>query len=222
MGLNTVERELIAGILREHFPAIRSAQLKEAIESNGSIVEVPIGATMMEMGSVIKSIPMLISGSIKILREDDEGNEILIYYLQGGETCAMSLTCCMANETSKIKAVATEDVKMIRVPVRFMEEWMAYPDWRNFVMGTYRQRFEELLDSFDSIAFNKMDERLIEFLKTRSQLNNSDTVEMSHQEIATDLHTSREVVSRLLKSMEKRGMIELGRNKVKVLDFSLA
>lgn len=217
-----VEQELIAGILREHFPIIRSTQLKESIVSNGSIVEVPSGATMMEMGSVIKSIPMLISGSIKILREDDEGNEILIYYLQGGETCAMSLTCCMANETSKIKAVATEDVKMIRVPVRFMEEWMAYADWRNFVMGTYRQRFEELLDSFDSIAFNKMDERLIEFLKTRSQLKNSDTVEMSHQEIATDLHTSREVVSRLLKSMEKRGMIELGRNKVKVLDFSLA
>lgn len=217
-----MEQDRIREVLNTRFPAIRTLELKDAIVEHGSLIEVSSGAPMMEIGSVIKSILMLISGSVKILREDDDGNEILIYYLQTGETCAMSLTCCMANETSKIKAVATEDVQMIRIPVRFMEEWMAFPDWRNFVMGTYRQRFEELLNSFDSVAFSKMDERLIEFLKTRGELKNTDTIEMSHQEIATDLHTSREVVSRLLKQMEKRGMIELGRNKVKILDLMLS
>jgi CRP/FNR family transcriptional regulator, anaerobic regulatory protein len=221
MGTDTLEQERIGAILSTNFPIIRSPELRDSVKLNGSIMEVPGGAVLMEIGSVIKTIPMLINGSIKILREDQDGNEILIYYLQAGETCAMSLTCCMANETSKIKAIATEDVQMIRIPVRFMEEWMAFPDWRNFVMGTYRQRFEELLNSFDSIAFHKMDERLIDFLKTRGEVKKTDTVEMSHQEIATDLHTSREVVSRLLKQMEKRGMIELGRNKVKLVDLSL-
>ena len=214
-----MEQERIAEVLAASFPGIRSAELKRSIMENGTLIEVPEGTLMMEMGSVIKSIPMLISGSIKIMREDDDGNEILIYYLQTGETCAMSLTCCMANETSKIKAVVASDVQMIRIPVRFMEDWMAYPDWRNFVMGTYRQRFEELLNSFDSVAFNNMDQRLIEFLKTKGELRNSDTVNMSHQEIATDLHTSREVISRLLKQMEKRGMISLGRNEVKLLNI---
>lgn len=219
MGVQEIEQEKIAEVLANSFPGIRSLELKRSIMENGTLIDVPEGTLMMEVGSVIKSIPMLISGSIKIMREDDDGNEILIYYLQAGETCAMSLTCCMANETSKIKAVVVSDVQMIRIPVRFMEDWMAYPDWRNFVMGTYRQRFEELLNSFDSVAFNNMDQRLIEFLKTKGELRNSDSINMSHQEIATDLHTSREVVSRLLKQMEKRGMIRLGRNQVVLLNL---
>ena len=215
-----IQKEELKRILLEYLPQISSADLRESISVNGRLIEVEEGETLMEVGSIIRSVPILLEGSIKVLREDEDGNEILLYYLNSGETCAVSLTCCMTNETSMIRAVTNEAVRMIQIPIKFMEEWMKYPDWRQFVMGTYRARFEELLNTMDSIAFHRMDERLVAYLSKKGDMSNLRELSISHQDIATDLHTSREVISRLLKSMEKKGMIELGRNRIRLVDLN--
>lgn len=171
----------------------------------------------MELGSLIRHVPMMMSGTVKVMRQDAEGNELLLYYLDAGDTCAMSLTCCMADGHSEIRAVVFEDATMIMVPSRYMDDWMSFRDWRSFVMNTYRKRFEEMLALIDSVAFLRMDERIAKYLGDRRAITNSDELHLAHQDIATDLNTSREVVSRLLKQMERHGMIELRRNSIKLL-----
>ena len=216
-----IQKEELEKILLEHLPQISSAELRDAISTQGKLIELEAGEILMDVGSVIRSVPILLDGSIKVMREDDDGNEILLYYLDEGETCAVSLTCCMTNEMSSIRAVTNEDVRMIQIPVRFMEEWMKFADWRQFVMNTYRARFEELLNTMDSIAFHRMDERLTAYLTKKQDMADGSEINISHQDIATDLHTSREVISRLLKSMEKKGMIELGRNRIRIIELNL-
>ena len=172
----------------------------------------------MDIGTKITTIPMIASGSVKVLREDDEGHELLLYYLNAGETCAMSLTCCMAFKRSEIRAIAQEKVTMLAIPIDYMDEWMKFRDWRSFVMNTYRMRFEELLEALDSIAFLKMDERLIKYLKEKADTMNTNELLMSHHDIAVDLNSSREVISRILKQMERAGKVKLGRNKIELLN----
>lgn len=209
--------ETIEQLLSDHFPTILDTDLVEGIKEHGTYCEVEEGDLLMDIGSKINTIPMIISGSVKVMREDEEGNELMLYYLRGGETCAMSLTCCMAYKRSEIRAVAQEPVKMITIPVEYMDEWMKFRDWRSFVMNTYRLRFEELLEALDSIAFLRMDERLLKYLNEKSNTIGSQQIQMSHQEIAVDLNSSREVISRILKQMEKKGEVKLGRNKIQLL-----
>jgi CRP/FNR family transcriptional regulator len=204
----------IDDILAKHFPKIQDTELLNGIKTNGKIVTIEEGDYMIDIGSPIKSIPMVVSGTVKVMREDGDGNELLLYYLKAGETCAMSLTCCMEGRKSEIRAVAAENVSMIALPVQFMDEWMQYRDWRAFVMNTYARRFEELLETIDSIAFQRMDERIEHYLQTLAHDSGSSLLTVSHQEIAQDLNTSREVISRLLKQMEKRGKLKLGRGKI--------
>ncbi len=201
-------------ILEQHFPTILDTDLVNGIKEHAVYREVEEGDLLMDIGSVIETVPMIISGSVKVMREDEEGRELLLYYLRSGETCAMSLTCCMAFKRSEIRAVAQEKVTMLAIPVAFMDEWMRFRDWRSFVMNTYRMRFEELLEALDSIAFLKMDERLLKYLHEKSNALNTDEIPMSHQEIAVDLNSSREVISRILKQMERKGLVKLGRNKI--------
>ena len=204
----------IDDILAKQFPKIQDTELLNGIKTNGKIVTIEEGDYMIDIGSPIKSIPMVVSGTVKVMREDGDGNELLLYYLKAGETCAMSLTCCMEGRKSEIRAVAAENVSMIALPVQFMDEWMQYRDWRAFVMNTYARRFEELLETIDSIAFQRMDERIEHYLQTLAHDSGSSLLTVSHQEIAQDLNTSREVISRLLKQMEKRGKLKLGRGKI--------
>ena len=189
----------------------------EGIKEHATYVEVEEDDLLMDIGSKINTIPMIISGSVKVMRENEEGHELLLYYLQPGETCAMSLTCCMAFKRSEIRAVAQEKVTMLIIPVEFMDEWMKFRDWRSFVMNTYRMRFEELLDAVDSIAFHRMDERLLKYLSDNSNSLNASEIHMSHQEIAVDLNSSREVISRILKQIERNGLVKLGRNRIQLL-----
>ena len=207
----------IPEILSAHFPQILDTELVKGIITHGKLMTIPEGEYMMDIGSPIRSIPMIVSGTVKVMREDDEGRELLLYYLKGGETCAMSLTCCMDGRKSEIRAEALEDVTIISLPVQFMDEWMAYRDWRAFVMRTYARRFEELLETIDNIAFRRMDERLEDYLRNKVESTGAKMLHVSHQEIATDLNTSREVVSRLLKQMEHSGMVKLGRNRIEVV-----
>ncbi|MBI1285948.1 MAG: helix-turn-helix domain-containing protein [Flavobacteriales bacterium] len=207
----------IEQILSKHFPTLLDTDLIEGIKEHAIYREVDEGDLLMDIGGVIHNVPMIISGSVKVMREDEEGRELLLYYLRSGETCAMSLTCCMAFKRSEIRAVAQEKVTMLAIPVEYMDEWMRFRDWRSFVMNTYRLRFEELLEALDSIAFLKMDERLLKYLHEKSNAMNTDEILMSHQEIAVDLNSSREVISRILKQMERKGLVKLGRNKIWLL-----
>jgi len=206
------------GVVKKLFPLLSSAELLKEIERNGIYKEVKAGETVMDFGQFIKSVPLIISGLVKVMRNDEEGRELFLYYLYPGETCAMSLTCCMANQRSEIKATAEEDTTFVAIPIQFLDKWMTeYPDWKNLVMQTYSSRFRDLLNTIDNIAFRNMDERLEEYLFAKSKAAQSNTLNTTHQEIASELGTSREVISRLLKQMEKKGKIQLGRNKIDVI-----
>lgn len=195
-------------------------ELIEEINQVGTFKEVPEGYKLIEIGEYIKSMPLLISGAIKVLREDDEGDELLLYFLERGDTCAMTLSCCLGQTKSEIRAVAELDTKLVMIPIRKMEEWTGkYRSWRNFVFESYHNRLMEMLEAIDSIAFLKMDERLLKYLKDKVNITNDHVVKTTHQEIAYELHTSRVVVSRLLKNLEKTGKIKLNRNNIEVINL---
>lgn len=194
--------------------------LLEEISRVGTFKEVPEGFKLMEIGQYIKSMPLLLSGAIKILRDDNDGDELLLYFLERGETCAMTLSCCLGETKSEIRAIAETDAKLIMIPIEKMEAWTTkYKSWRDFVFASYHGRLMEMLDTIDSIAFMKMDERLIKYLRDKAKVNNGDIIQNTHQEIAYELHTSRVVVSRLLKALENKGKIELHRNSILLKDI---
>ncbi len=200
-------------------PIFEDALLNE-IDHVATYKEIPEGFKLMEIGNYIKSMPLLVSGVVKILREDENGDELLLYFLEHGDTCAMTLSCCVGHKKSEIRAVAETDAKLIMVPVEKMEEWMAkYPGWRNFILESYHNRLNEMMETVDSIAFLRMDERLLKYLKDKARVTGSATINGTHQEIAYELHTSRVVVSRLLKKLENMGKLELHRYYLKLLDL---
>ncbi|TRX55937.1 Crp/Fnr family transcriptional regulator [Fulvivirga sp. M361] len=206
---------LTSELLRDNFPELSEPGLIRDIEVNGKVFYLEAGDRLMEYGDNIRSMPLLLEGSVSVLRRDDQDNEIFLYYLQAGETCAMSLTCCMADKKSEIRAIAEENSAMILLPVHFIDEWIVkHPSWKAFVMDTYRKRFEELLHVVDSVAFQKMDERLWQYLIDKSTARNSHTLEITHQKIADELNSTREVISRLLKQLEKEERLILGRNRI--------
>ena len=154
---------------------------------------------------------------VKIYREDDEGNDFFIYYLEPGQACALSMVCASRQQTSEIMAVAIKDTEVLTVPFELIETWMKkYTSWNNFVLSCYRQRFEELLVTLDHVAFRNMDERLEFYLKRQAE-KMSNQLKLTHQQIATDLNSSREVISRLLKNMEKNKRVVLHRSSIQYI-----
>lgn len=210
----------IKDTIRLKFPMLFEPALLEEMERYCTTKSIEAGNNFIEIGDDVVAMPLLTQGVIKVVREDNEGNELLLYYLNGGDTCASTLSCCMERAKSEVRATVIENVTAIMVPINCMDDWMKkYAGWRSFIMQSYRLRFEELLQTIDSIAFKKMDERLIEYLIHLSEERNTTTLLGTHQEIADDLHTSREVVSRLLKQLEKLGKINLSRNKIEIVDL---
>jgi len=206
--------------LKESYGQIFEPELIDEIAEVGIFKEVPEGYKLMDIGQYIRSMPLLISGAIKVMREDKDSDELLLYYLEKGDTCSMTLTCCMGDAISEIRAIAEMDTTLIMVPIQKMDEWTAkYKSWRNFVFDSYHHRLNELLHTLDSIAFDKMDIRLISYLKEKARINKEDIIHNTHQEIAYDLHSSRVVISRLLKKLEQMGKIALHRNYIKILDL---
>jgi len=168
---------------------------------------------LIREGQFFSSFPLVIKGLIRVSRNNDEGNELLLYYLEQNEVCAMSLTCCMAKKTSNVKAIAVEQSEVILLPVALLDNWMCkYPTWKQFVMQTFQNRFRELIDTIDSIAFMKLDERLVKYFIDLNQKSGITTFNGTHQDLALQLNTSREVISRLLKKLEKDGKVKLSRN----------
>lgn len=206
--------------VQDQFGGIFEKELVAEIAAIGAFKEVPEGYKLIEIGEYIKSMPLLVSGAVKILREDSDGDELLLYYLEKGETCSMTLTCCLAHAKSEIRAIAELDTVLIMIPIQKMEEWTStYKSWRNFVFESYHKRVNELLHTVDSIAFKNMDERLVNYLKEKSRITKENTIHNTHQEIAYDLHSSRVVISRLLKKLEEMGKIALHRNFIKIIDL---
>ena len=206
--------------LREVYGSVFEKELIDEMIQVGSFKTVKSGFAFMDIGQRISSMPLVISGAIKVLREDDKGDELLLYFLEPGDTCAMSVTCCMGSAISEVKAIAESDVRMMFIPVEAIESWFGkYKSWRNFVLQSYHGRLGEAMDTIDRLAFLNMDERLLKYLKEKSRVLESKSINNTHQEIAYDLNTSRVVVSRLLKKLENMGKIALHRNHVEVLDL---
>ena len=175
---------------------------------------------LIEIGDYIKTMPLLLTGAIKILREDENGDELLLYFLERGDTCAMTLTCCMGQSKSRIRAIAETNGAMLMIPVEKMEEWLTkYKTWRNFVFDSYNVRLNEMLEAIDTLAFMNLDERLYKYLTDKAKVIGDTEIKNTHQEIAYEMHTSRVVISRLLKALELQGKIKLHRNKIEILQF---
>lgn len=201
---------------------ISHPELLQEVEKYGKAMAFPPGETIINYGNYIKTVPLILSGSVKVIKEDEEGKEVFLYYLKPGQTCAMSLTCCSTYQPSQIKAVTEEPTELIAIPVDKHEQWMnQYREWKELVGRTYATRFDELLQTIENIAFKKMDERLVEYLQAKFQTLNTTSLHITHQEIANELGTSREVISRLLKQLEHKGMVTLGRNKIRNSKFTL-
>jgi CRP/FNR family transcriptional regulator len=207
-------------LIQQNFPFFKEPELIDAIANVAKEVMVKEGEPIIRVGEFIKSTPLITKGLLKIVREDDEGHEILLYYLEGGNTCVMTVTCCMKQEKSKIKAIAELDSHLLLIPFHYMDEWMRnYRSWRNFILQTYSARFEEMMSTLDSIAFESLDVRLVRYLQERSEALNERHFHITHQQIAQELNSSREAISRLLKKMEINGKIKLGRNNITIIDL---
>lgn len=199
--------------LTKIFPSLETDLVSE-LEKKASVNSYIAGEKLVKKGQYFRSALIVIEGLVKIYREDDDGNEFFIYYLEPGQACALSMICASRQETSEIMAVAIKDTEVLTVPFNIIDEWMTkYKSWSNFVLSTYRQRFEELLVTLDHVAFRNMDERLEFYLKRQAEkLGNN--LQLTHQQIADDLNSSREVISRLLKNMEKNKRLVLHRSSI--------
>lgn len=191
------------------------------LEVNSLLMEVKAGEVMLNIGQKIRSVPLLVSGTVKVSRVNDEGQELLLYYVKEGESCAMTFNCCMLAQASAIKGTAEEDSVMLCVPVNFMEIWMErYPLWRKYVMTTILNRFTELIKCVEDVAFKNMDDRLIDYLKEKSNITGSSLLNLTHQQIGDDLGTNRVVISRLLKRLENEKKLLIYNKQIKLLkDF---
>jgi len=205
------------GIVATFEPAL----MKE-MEEFGEIRHFKEGDIIMDYGKYIRMMPLIRKGTIKVFRKDENGKEILLYYLSSNESCSMAYSCCVEAKKSEVKAIAEDAVELMAIPHKKLDEWLCkYPSWKNYIMRSFNERFLELLKSIETIAFHKLDERLIGYLKEKQRLSGSSVIKASHTQIADELATSRVVVSRLLKQLENDGKILLYRNELKLLkDFS--
>lgn len=205
---------MIEELVRTQFPFFESG-LRSAISEVGIFKEFAQDQELIREDQFIRAFPIVLSGLIKVCRTDEAGNELLLYYMRPGEVCTVSLICCMDRTRSRVKAIAEETTTVVLIPVELLDNWMTqFQTWKEYVMRAMQMRFDELLNALDSIAFLKMDERLERFFRDRYRSSGLKIYEGSHQEVALALNSSREVISRLLKKMEKNGMITLYRGRI--------
>lgn len=199
--------------IRQLFPGLEE-ELYEEMEQYGDIRDIPAGTTMLRKGQAIRSTMLILKGIVKLYQEDNEGNEFFMYDIEPGEACAVSMVCTYRQENSQVLAKTMTDVTVLTIPLTYMDEWLGkYKSWHYFVIRTWRARYEELLNTINEIAFKNMDERLEFYIKGQVK-KMGPHIKLTHQEIASDLNSSREVISRLLKKMEKNGWILIHRNSL--------
>jgi CRP/FNR family transcriptional regulator len=210
---------LSATSLKSLFPDFENALLQEMAQEC-TAMSFEDGAQLMRTGQYIRASMIILDGLVKVYREDDEGNEFFMYYIAPGQACALSLVCSVASNTSELTARAVGQVEVISVPLDKMDEWMTrYRSWYQFVLGTYRMRFEELLQTIDQIAFRNMDERLVAYLRKNQLSLQTNIIPYTHAEMAAELNSSREVISRLMKKLSDKGMVKLHRNSIEIIDL---
>jgi len=204
--------------LKERLNPILENALIEEIQKTGNLLTFKEGDVIIDYDKFIKGMPLVVKGTVRVMRRDDEGHEILLYYVSSSESCTMAYSCCMEARKSEIRAIADTDVELISIPHEKLDEWLIkYPSWKTYVFQSFNQRFNELLRSVESIAFKKLDERLVDYLKKKSSNTGSKVISLSHQQIADELGTSRVVISRLLKHLENEGKVILYRNELKIM-----
>ena len=197
---------------------IFESKLIDEINEVGTEMSFAEGDTIIEYGKFIHMIPLIQRGVIKVLRRDDEGRELLLYYLSANSTCSMAYSCCMESRQSEIRAIAEEDVTLLAIPHAKLDEWLCkYPSWKSFIMHSFNERLLEMLKTIENIAFKKLDERLIDYLKEKQRINHSAVIKASHNTIAEEMGTSRVVISRLLKHLENDKKIILYRNELRIM-----
>jgi CRP/FNR family transcriptional regulator len=197
---------------------IFSSLLNDAVYASGQIKVFPAETILLNLQSYIKSIPIVLSGSIKVIKTDEEGQEILLYYIKPRESCIMSFLAGLHNDKSKIKAIVEEDAEVLMIPIEKAGQWIReFPEWTDFIFNLYQKRFEELLDVVNAVAFQKMDVRLMNLLQQKSTLYNTKDILVTHQQLADEMGTTREAVSRVLKQLEKSQALVLSRNKISLV-----
>lgn len=202
----------------KYFPALTENALRKEIRNKGILFSFDSGDVLMNFGQIITHIPLVIEGGIRIIRQEESGKEIFLYYLSSGETCAMSLSCCSQRKKSEIKAIAENGTVMLMIPIENMEIWLKqYPSWKNFIFETYQKSYDKLMQSVEALSFQKLDQRLLTYLKEKARISGKISFQMTHQEIADELNSSREAISRLLKKLEQEKKLELGRNYIKLV-----
>ncbi len=193
-------------------------EVREALSRFGTSKTFAEGKVILDENSYIKAIPIVMKGSVRVMRRDDEGKEILLYYIRSGESCIMSFLGGIHNDTSKVVAVAEEETEILFLPIDKVTALIKEnPEWLNYIFRLYHKRFEELLDVVNAVAFKKMDERLLTFIQKKCDIAGSRTLVVTHEQLASELGTARVVVSRLLKQMEVAGLVQLGRNKIMLM-----
>lgn len=208
----------MSALLRQHFPLLNHPELVRAITERATVLQAAPGQVLLQPGESIKLVPLVVAGSVKVARVDAAGHEVLLYYIQPGEGCAMTLASCLRREKSNIKATILQTAHIIGLPAELAYALgRKYPAWFDFVLESYAQRFDELLHMVDEVSFASLDQRLLRYLREKSALLNSTVLHLSHQEIADDLGSARAVISRLLKQMEERGMVRLLRGRIRIL-----
>ncbi|MDX2173822.1 MAG: Crp/Fnr family transcriptional regulator [Bacteroidota bacterium] len=204
--------------IKAKLASIFEKELITDIINSGDVRNLKEGEVLMDYGKPVRFMPIILSGTIRVMRRDEEDREIILYYLSSNESCAMAYACCMEAKKSEIKAIAEDNVELITIPHNKLDEWLVkYPSWKSYIFSSFTQRFNELLKSLESIAFHKLDERLINYLKSKSKITGKNAILLSHNQIAEEMGTSRVVISRLLKQLENDKKLILYRNEIKLL-----
>lgn len=203
------------------FPQLEKVVV-DIIAANAQVKAFKAGSILMDSGQYIKNTMIILQGRVKVYRQDEEGQDYFLYFLEPGQACAMSMICAIRQETSGLTAIADEDTTALVIPLTVMDDLMQHHrSWYQFVLQTYRQRFEEVLEALDQVAFKSMDERLVFYLKKQQESIGSNLINRTHEDIARDLGSSRVVISRLLKALENKGQVKLHRNQIEILKLKL-
>ncbi len=207
-------------ILKSKFQYLFEEELIKEIASIGTLKVIEKNQTIIDIGDNLQYMPLVIDGAIKVLSENEEGNELLLYYLEMGDACAMTMNCCLRGQKSSIRAISEKDTQLILLPIQKMEEWIIkYKSWRAYVFESYDIRLKEMLDTIDSLAFHNMEERLYKYLKDKALVNKDGHIQTTHFDIAKDLNSSRVVISRLIKNLKDKGKIRHHRNYIEIIEL---
>ncbi|MDR3681179.1 MAG: Crp/Fnr family transcriptional regulator [Flavipsychrobacter sp.] len=192
-------------------------RLLDEIRRYARVKSVKRDTILITPGEEVLFIPIVLHGVLRIVRQNEEGKEIFLYHLYPGQTCAMAINCCQAHKESIVKAIAEDDTEILQMPVNLVEDWLKYPEWKFFVNNTYAARFAELIGVIDLIAFSNMDKQVLHYIQERAKAAGTKIISITHQQIADELHTHREAISRLLRTMEQKNMFRLGRNNIELI-----